>query len=100
MKEIKLKPEKPFYNNVDVAIYDFPKGRDAEARQRCKVTVDFSQFDVKQLQKRGMDFDGAMDYYKDWLYKIVKLNIAQDWTCVEGYDEVMEIIAENVKRFY
>lgn len=47
-----------------------------------------------------MDFDKAMDYYKDWLYKIVKLNIAVDWTPVEGYDEVMGIIEENVKRFY
>ncbi len=100
MKEIKLKPDKPFYNSVDVAVMDFPKGRDGEPRQRCKITVDFSQFDVKQLQTRGMDFDGAIDYYKDWLYKIVKLNISVDWTPVEGYDEVMDIIKENVKRFY
>lgn len=100
MKEIKLKPDEPFYNSVDVAVMDFPKGRDGEPRQRCKITVDFSQFDVKQLQTRGMDFDGAMDYYKDWLYKIVKLNIAADWICVEGYDEVMSIITKNVKRFY
>jgi len=100
MKEIKLKPDKPFYNSVDVSVMDFPKGREGEPRQRCKITVDFSQFDVKQLQTRGMDFDAAIDYYKDWLYKIVKLNIAVDWTPVEGYDEVMDIIKENVKRFY
>lgn len=100
MKEIKLKPDKPFYNSVDVAVLDFPKGRDAEPRQRCKITVDFSEFDVKQLKTRGMDFDGAIAYYEDWLYKIVKLNIAVDWTPVEGYDEVMDIIKENVKRFY
>ena len=100
MKEIKLKPDKPFYNSVDVAVMDFPKGRGDEPRQRCKITVDFSQFDVKQLQTRGMDFDGAIAYYNDWLYKIVKLNIAADWTPVEGYDEVMKIIEENVKRFY
>ena len=100
MKEIKLKPDKPFYNSVDVAVIDFPKGREEEPRQRCKVSVDFSQFDVKQLQNRGLGFDQAMDYYKDWLYKIVKLNIASDWTCVEGYEAVMRIIEENVKRFY
>lgn len=100
MKEIKLKPDKPFYNSVDVAVLDFPKGRDAEPRQRCRICVAFSQFDVNQLQKRGMDFEKAMDYYEDWLYKIVKLNIASDWICVEGYDQVMDIIKENVKRFY
>lgn len=100
MKEIKLKPDAPFYNSVDVAVMDFPKGRDGEPRQRCKVSVDFSESGVKHLQLRGMNFDDAMEYYRDWLYKIVKLNIAMDWTCVEGYDEVMSVIEEHVKRFY
>jgi len=100
MKEIKLKPDKPFYNSVDIAVMDFPKGLDGEARQRCKICVVFSEFDVNQLKRRGMDFDKAMDYYKDWIYKVVKLNIAADWTCVEGYEEVLSIIEENVKRFF
>ena len=100
MKEIKLKPDKPFYNSVDVAVMDFPKGRDAEPRQRCKITVDFSQFDVKQLQKRGLNYDGAMDYYRDWLYNVVRYHIASDWEAVDGYDKVFDIIREKVQAYY
>jgi len=100
MKEIKLKADKPFYNSVDVAVLDFPKGREGEPRERCKITVDFSESGVKHLQIRGMDYDEAIAYYKDWLYKIVKLNIAMDWVCVEGCDQLMDIIEEHVKRFY
>ena len=100
MKEIKLKPDKPFYNSVDVAIMDFPKGRDEEPRKRCKISVDFSEFDVKQLQKRGLDFDGAMEYYKDWLYHVVRYHIASDWECVGGYEEVFDIIRQRVGAYY
>lgn len=40
MKQIKLKPDPPFHNSVDVAVIDFPKGLDGgEERQRCKVTA-------------------------------------------------------------
>ena len=53
MKEIKLKADKPFHNNVDVAVIDFPDGPEGEERQRCKVTVEFAESDVKQLQDRG-----------------------------------------------
>ena len=35
MKEIKLKADKPFHNNVDVAVIDFPDGPEGEERQRC-----------------------------------------------------------------
>ncbi len=72
MKEIKLKADKPFHNNVDVAVIDFPDGPEGEERQRCKVTVEFAESDVKQLQDRGLDFDGAMEYYRDWLDKVVR----------------------------
>lgn len=100
MKEIKLKPDKPFHNNVDVAVIDFPDGSGGEERQRCKVMVDFAESDVKQLKSKGLDFDGAMDYYKDWLDKVIKVHLAQEWKCIEGYDTVMDIIREKVKAYY
>lgn len=100
MKEIKIKADKPFHNNVDVAVIDFPQGRDGEERQRCKFTVDFSEYDVKQLQNKGLDYNGAISYYKDWLERVVKVHIACDFICVEGWDEVMGIIEEKVKAYY
>lgn len=100
MKEIKLRADKPFKNNVDVAVLDFPQGRDGEERQRCKITVEFAEYDVQQLQSRGLDFEAAMDYYKDWINRVVKVHLSSEWKCVEGWDDVMGIIAEKVKMYY
>lgn len=77
MKEIKLKPDEPFYNRVDVAVLDFPDGLQGRERQRCKVTVEFAESDVRQLQKRGLNVEEAMDYYREWLYKVIKVHLSQ-----------------------
>lgn len=100
MKEIRLVPDKPFFNSVDVAVMDFPGGLDAEPRKRCKVTVEYAKVDVDQLKKRGLSFDEAMEYYEEWLYKVVKVRIAQDWIPVGGLEEVMDIIKEKVSQYY
>ncbi len=100
MKQIKLKPFPPFHNSVDVAVIDFPQGLEGRERQRCKVTAEFAQVDVKQLQKQGMDFEQAMEYYRQWLYQVVKHHIGQEWECTEGWEEVMDIISEKVQRYY
>ena len=100
MKQIKLQPDVPFHNSVDVAVLDFPGGLDGPARQRCKVTVEFAESDVRQLQRQGLDFDGAMAYYQDWLYRVVKVHLAQDWEAVSGLDRVMDIIRERVGAYY
>lgn len=100
MKKILLVPEQPFYNYVDIAVLDFPDGKEGEPRQRCKVRAEFAQFDVSQLKKRGMDYTSAIEYYEKWLYDVVKINLAQDWQCVGGWEEVMDIIKEKVSIYY
>ena len=74
MKEIVLVPDTPLYNYVDVAVMDFPKGREDGTQRRR--------------------------YYEDYLYKVVKTNLASDWKCVDGWDQVMNVVRENVARFY
>ena len=100
MKEIKLIPDKPFHNYVDVAVMDFPDGLDKEPRKRCKVTVEFAEFEVEQLKKRGLDFEGAMKYYEDWLYNVIRVHLAQEWKCIDGWDTVIGIIKEKVFKYY
>lgn len=97
MKEVKLKADKPFHNSVDVAVIDFTEKGE---RQRCKITVEFAQSDVRLLQRQGMDFGAAMDYYKKWIYEVVKVHLAQDWSCISGWEEVMAIVEEKVKAYY
>ena len=65
MKEIELRADEPFFTHVDVAVIDFPDGCREKGRQRCKVTVEFAESDVRQLQKRGLDFEEIMAYYRD-----------------------------------
>ncbi|MGC2872450.1 hypothetical protein ACPW7J_10420 [Ihubacter sp. rT4E-8] len=100
MKKIKLKPDVPFHNSVDVAVLDFPDGLDGKERQRCKVTIEFAESDVQQLQSRGMDLDKAMEYYADWLYRVIKVNLAQDWEAVAGQEQVMDIVRQKVSAYY
>lgn len=98
MKEIKLVPDAPFAHKVDVAVMDFVDG--GKERQRCKITVEYSQFDIGQLWKNGLDYDAAMDWYEKRIYNVVKYHISQDWQCVGGWEDVMNIVSQKVKEFY
>lgn len=101
MKEIALIPDKPFHNNVDIAVMDFPKGmEDGTKRKRCTITVDFAQSDVEDLKAQAMDMDAVLKHYEEYIYQLVKVNIAMDWQCVEGWDEVMDIVREHVENYY
>lgn len=100
MKEIKLIPDEPFHNYVEVSVCDFPKGLDESPRQRCKITVEFAEYDVNQLKKQGLDLAGALDYYENWIYGVIKYHLAQDWTPTEGYDKVMEIVRGKLGMYY
>ena len=100
MKEIKLVCDAPFFNHVDINVIDYPHGRDGEERNRMKITCDYGKYDVEQLIKRGLDFDGAMDYYRDWIYNTVRIRISQDWECVGGMDEALALIEEKIKQFF
>lgn len=100
MKEIKLVCDAPFFDKIDVNVLDFPAGRESAPRHRCKITVDFGPYDLGQLKKQGLDYDGAMEYYEKKVYDTVKLYLAQDWICIEGHDELFKKIDEKVSAFY
>ena len=61
-------------------------------------------FDSEKIKiavtKANNNIDEAMDYYEEWLYKVVKVRIAQDWTCVGGHEEVMAIVKEKIAQYY
>ena len=98
MKEIKLVPDAPFAHKVDIAVIDFPE--EGKERQRCKITVEYSQFDIGQLYKNGLNYDAAIDWYEKRIYNVVKYHISQDWECVGGLEDVMSIVRQKVKEYY
>ena len=98
MKKIKLVPDEPFAHKVDVAVIDFVD--DSKERQRCKITVEYSPFDIGQLWKNGLNYDEAASWYEKRIYSVVKFHISQDWECVDGWEDVMNIVGQKLKEFY
>lgn len=101
-KELLLVPGIAFANRLEVAVMDYPRGREeGTTRQRCKVTLEYGRTDVMQLKEEGHDrLEAAMAYYCDYLYQLVKIHISSDWVCVRGLEETMEIVQEHVSKYY
>lgn len=97
MHKIKLVPDKPFYNSCDITVFDVTGEKE---KKRCKITVEYAAVDVRQLKQQDMDYEAAMTYYQDWIYKVVKHYIADDWECTEGMDEILEIIREHIEQYF
>lgn len=99
MHKIKLVPDEPFFNYLPITVYDVTSGK---MQKRCKVRAEFAKVDVELLIAKGMNFEQAMDHYRDWLYNVIKIYIADDWEyeTETGEEEVMNIIAEHVGPYY
>ena len=79
-------------------VFDVTDGRD---KKRCKITVEYAKVDVDALKKKGhTTFEDAMQYYREWLYAVVRHYIADDWEATEGHDEIMQIVAEKIEKYY
>ena len=98
MHKIKLVPDKPFYNRCDVTVYDVTGEKE---KTRCKIAVEYAEVDVRQLKEKGIaGREAAEQYYRDWIYKVVRHYIADDWECTEGMDEIMNIVDEHIKQYF
>ncbi|MBR6472662.1 MAG: hypothetical protein IKS99_02895 [Firmicutes bacterium] len=100
MKDILLKPHTPYFNHVEIDVLDYPKGLNEEPRWRCMITVDYGKFDVDQLKAKGMGFEEVLDYYKDWIYKLVRARLLDEWTAVGGLDETLTIVEDHIKEMF
>ena len=56
---------------------------------------------LDQLKEKGIaGREAAEQYYRDWIYKVVRHYIADDWECTEGMDEIMNIVDEHIKQYF
>lgn len=101
LKKIRLIPDQPFYNNVEVAICDFG-GKDGALRKRGKITVDYSSYDIKQLKSRGYStLEEAMDYYRKWIYDTTRYFLLYDLEMEEEeWKTILDIIREKIQQYY
>lgn len=97
MRKIKLELALEFGSRADFAIIDVT---DEPAKKRGTITIDYAPVDVKQLIEQDLDFDGAMDYYKNRIYALVRHYISGDWEDAGGYDEALDIIGKHVRLHY
>lgn len=95
MKQIRLVPALELGNKLNVDVMDFPDGSDA-CRKRCGITLEYAPRDIRDLESRGMDREAMLDYYRQRIYDLVKVNISQDWECCGGMEEVMSIVEKHI----
>ena len=95
MKQISLVPALELGNKLNVDVMDFPDGSDA-CRKRCGITLAYAPRDIRDLKERGMDREAMLDYSRQRIYDLVKVNISQDWECCGGMEEVMSIVEKHI----
>ncbi len=98
---MKLIPESPYFNHVKVGVYD---QNGDEWRKRCMIDVEYGESDLEQIKKNlqlggGCDCDtenAVIEYYRSWMYDLIKRLISSDWTAESGEEEVLEIVREHL----
>lgn len=97
VRKIKLESVLEFGSRADFAIIDITEN---PAKKRGTITIDYAPSDIRQLQDQGLDFEGAMAYYKDRIYSLVKYYISGDWEDAGGYDDAMKLIERHIRPHY
>ena len=103
MRKIILEPTLEFGSRCDFAIIDITENESStggSGKKRGTITIDYSPADVRQLIADGNDLDGALKYYHDRIYSLVKYYISGDWECVQGYEEAMGIIQRHIENYF
>lgn len=121
MKMIKLVPALELGNKLNVDVMDFPGAPEADlpagagvlpeedgvlpkeaaalagsGRKRCGITLEYAPRDIRELQAQGMDREDMIAYYRQRIYDLVKVNISQDWACIGGMNEIIEILQRHI----
>lgn len=97
MKEIRLVPSMEYSHKLDVDVMDFPEGTDAKARKRCGITLDYGWRGIQRLEEEGLDLAGKLQHYENRIYELVKVNLAQDWICIGGMEEIRRILEKHLQ---
>lgn len=97
MRKIKIVPDLPFSTNCDISIYDVTDGRE---KKRCKIKVEYAEYDVNQMKEKGNSKQEVLEGYKNLIYDVVKFYIKDDWECVNGYDSILEIVNDKIEQYF
>lgn len=94
MQRVRLVPDIPFATRLDIAVYTICGD---SQKKRCSITAEFARGDIDQLKKQNMGLDEALEYYRSWIYDVVRYHILDEWEAAEGLNETINIICEKIK---
>lgn len=97
MRKIKLEAALEFGSRADFAIIDVTE---TPIKKRGTITIDYAPVDITELKNRGLNLEGAMDYYRNRIYGLVKHYISGDWEDAGGLDDALTIIRSHVTPHY
>jgi hypothetical protein len=116
MKEIVLKPVEIYENHMLIDVYDYTypiyekhsatlapnpsmkKGK-PKLRKRMTIDVDYSAYDISGIRGDCPTLDEALEYYKGYIYNLVRVRILDDWYS-ESCLEVLDIIRQKIAKYY
>lgn len=93
-KAITLKKEFSTASSVRFAVYD------ERGRRRCALEMDFSRNDLEELQGKGLSAEEAEASYQNELREMISSLIGPDWECSSGWEDVMDPVYDEIKRYY
>lgn len=100
-KFVKLVISRDFNQELSVDVMDFPQGRDAEARRRFTLTLDYGKYDVSPLLKDHLTLDQAVAHYRDQLYRSIAGLLMTDWECAEeDLTTILNTIREKIAPYF
>ena len=95
MRMIKLKPDAPFYNNVDIKVVDVTDGKE---KVRATIQLEYAKVDIEPFINQGLSLEEMVERYHERMYHVIRHYLSGDFQVVEGLEEVLGIVREHVAR--
>ncbi len=104
MRKIRIENVRAYANHADFVIMDMtdcdPGDAGATGKKRGTFTVDYTHSDIMELKGRGLDLAGALEYYREHIYELVRYYILSEWENAGGLEEAMELIEGYIRPHF
>ena len=94
MRKIKLLPDQPFFNNVDVKIMDVTEEK---KKVRATITLEFARVDLEIFFQKEMAPEEILEEYRKRINQLLRYYLLSDFEIVEGLEEILNIVKERIE---
>ena len=104
MRKIRIENLRAYANHADFVIMDMtdcdPEVPGEAGKKRGVFTVDYTNGDISELKKQGLDLAGALAYYRDHIYDLVRYYILSEWENAGGLDEALNLVEGYIRPHF